>query len=679
MKIELVRRWTLTAGFVVGMTSGVGAYGQQWTAPTPAELSMTSMPEVPGAPAVVLYREQTTDDGLHMYSYYMRVKVLTEGGKDYANISLPFITGNGAGVNIDSIAGRTIHADGTIMPFTGKPYEKLIVKAGGFQEKARVFTLPAVEVGSILEYRYKMRFDDNYFFSPNWDIQSDLYLKKAHFMWRPTSREILAADGKVVAGTVAWTPILPPGVQVKQTPLRAPNDLQSGAPQVQLDLDVADIPPLPHESMMPPLDSLSYRVLFYYTGVRTAGEFWKGEGKRWSKARDKFIGPNSAVEGAAKGFVAAGDTQETQLKKVYASVESLENTDFTRARTTNEDKAQGLKEVNSTDDIWARKRGSGDELTELFVAMARALGMKAYVMGVVNRSDRLFLPTYLNIAQIDDFVAVVNVDGKERYFDPGQKYCTFGQLAWKHTLSGGIRQTDGSAELSSTPGARYQESHESRVADLTLDEQGVADGTVTLSYTGAPALRWRQEAVRGDDTSLNADLKRELEGMVPGGMDVRVTQVDNLTDPDKPLVVKYAVKGVVGAATGKRLLLPTSLFTVNRKPMFNEAKRDLPVDMHYANQVQDAVRYKYPAGLVIESAPTKGEGTLANAAVFSVNSDAKPGAVTLYRNVTIGRVLFPAADYADLRTFYGKLEAKDQESLVLTRASAAGGSGGGLR
>ncbi len=124
------------------------ALNAQWTAPTPEELSMTSIPEVPGAPAVYLWKEELADDGLHMQSFYVRLKVLTEGGKEYANVELPYLSGD-AGRSIDTIAGRTIHSDGTIIPFTGKPYEKVVEKMQGYKVKVKIFTLPSVEVGSI--------------------------------------------------------------------------------------------------------------------------------------------------------------------------------------------------------------------------------------------------------------------------------------------------------------------------------------------------------------------------------------------------------------------------------------------------------------------------------------------------------------------------------------------------
>ena len=644
---------------------------QQWIAPTPEELSMTSIPEVPGAPAVYLFKEETADDALHAQSFYVRLKVLTEGGKEFANVELPYYAG-AAGTKIDDIAGRTIQPDGSIVPFTGKPYEKIVEKGvsngQNYKVKVKVFSLPAVAVGSIIEYRYSLRTDDHYFNHPDWMVQTDLYTRKAHYMWRPTDLLLTSADGKQTSSTVAWTPILPPGVQVKQSNVQIKRGYDGG--NIQLDLDVQDIPPIPKEAFMPPMQSLSYKVLFYYTSYKTTKEYWNAQGKDWSKARDKFIGPGSGVTAEAKTLTAGVDSPEQKLRKIYSEVMSLENTDFTREHEVSEDKAAGLKDIKNTDDVLARKRGNGDQLTELFVAMARASGMKAYVMGVADRNRHFFIPGYLSLNQLDDLVAIVNVGGKEMYFDPGQRYCGFGLLTWQHSLVGGLAQTDGVPQLISTPGPTYQDAHIKRIADLSLDEQGVATGSVTLEYTGDSALVWRHDALRGDETSVRAALRRHLEGELPGGLEIRVETIDNLAQSDLPLKVTYFVKGAIGSPTGKRLLVPANLFETNSKPRFPEPKRDLPIDMHYPSYTQDAVRLTLPDSLAIESAPVGSQATIAGTAAFSTRSTAAPHAITLYRNFTMGRSLFESSAYDQLRGFYGKVEAGDQETLVLTRASA---------
>ncbi len=640
---------------------------QAWLPPTPEELAMTSVAEVPGAPAVILFREQTTDDSMRMFSFYSRLKVLTEGGKDYANVELPF--GSKLGISLDSISARTIHPDGTVVPFTGKPYEKVVERVGGYKLKTKVFTLPDVQVGSILEYRYRFHYDDSYFMHPDWYIQSDLFLRKAHYLWRPnhSSYQQISDDRGTVLDRIAWTPILPAGVQVKQT-------TSQGA--TILELDVANVMPFPKEEFMPPLDSFSYRVLFYYTAYKDSAEFWNKEGKRWTKDRDRFIGPGKQVRDAVNAMLTPADTADQKLYKIYAAVSAFENTDFTRERSSQEDRAAGLKATQSTDDILSRKRGSGDQLTDLFVAMARAAGMKAYLAAVSDRNERLFYPAYLSLSQLDDYIAIVNVDGKDLFFDPGQRYCEYGHLAWKHSLTGGLRQMDGgNGVLFTTPANSYKDEHTSRVADLTLDERGAATGTVTLTYSGDPALRWRQEALRGDDTSLNADLKENLEHLLPGGMDVRVLKVDNLTNSTQPLQITYEIKGPIGSSTGKRLLVPANLFETNSKPKFPQSKRELSIDMHYPSVIQDAVRFKLPGGIVIESAPAADNGTLKGFAGFTTSSKTASNSVTLYRNVTVAKTFFMPDDYADLRGFYSKLEAKDQETLILTHAGAAAASG----
>jgi hypothetical protein len=435
----------IAAAFGLPMSSAV-ALGQQWIAPTPEELSMTSIKEVPGAAAVYLNKDETTEDALHMHSFYVRLKVLTEKGKDYANVELPFYTGEG-GTTVDEIEGRTIHPDGTIIPFSGKPYEKLIVKSGDVKVKAKVFTLPSVDVGSIIEYRYKIRLDDNYFQEPRWMIQSDLYTRKAHYMWRPTGHDLVNDKGDLVSGRIAWSPILPPGAQIKQS------DVMTGGKQ--WELDIQDVPPLPHEDYMPPLDSVSYRVLFYYTPYHSIQEFWTSTGKEWSKNVDRFVGPSGKVADYAKSLVSATDTEDQKARKLYAAVMAMENTDYTRERTTREEKAAGFRDLKNTEDVMKRERGNSDQLTQLFVALARGVGLKAYVMGVADRDERLWIPMYMSLNQVDAYIAIVVIDGKDVYFDPGERYCEPEHLSWRHASTGGIRQTAGGTDIAATPGEPY--------------------------------------------------------------------------------------------------------------------------------------------------------------------------------------------------------------------------------
>ena len=78
----------------------------------PEELKMTSEPLAPGAPAIILYRQVDRDDNgqtTHEDNYF-RIKVLTEEGRKYANVEIPFVKG---WYDISKVRARTIRPDGS--------------------------------------------------------------------------------------------------------------------------------------------------------------------------------------------------------------------------------------------------------------------------------------------------------------------------------------------------------------------------------------------------------------------------------------------------------------------------------------------------------------------------------------------------------------------------------------
>ena len=158
--------------------SAANASADSWTKPTPEEFQMTAEPAAPGAAAIYLFRDELADDKLHIHITYVRLKILTEKGKEYADQEISY---EGAQFKIFGVEGRTIHSDGTVIPFSGKPYQKVLEKAGKEKYKATVFTLPDVQVGSILEYRYVLSYESNLVVSPRWYLQGPLYIRKAHF------------------------------------------------------------------------------------------------------------------------------------------------------------------------------------------------------------------------------------------------------------------------------------------------------------------------------------------------------------------------------------------------------------------------------------------------------------------------------------------------------------------
>jgi hypothetical protein len=632
-----------------------------WTVPTPAELSMTADPAAPGAPAVYLYREETTDDKLHMHSLYVRIKVLTEKGKSYGDVEIPAY---GRSFSITDVEARTIHPDGTVLPLTGKPIEKMLLRTGEERYKSTVFSLPSVEPGSILEYRYKLRYDDNKLVSPRWYIQQPIYLHKAHYRFVASeSRYITGAHGDHVFGLM-WAGKLPHGDTVKTVSQAGGSDAY--------ELDVADVPPIPDESYMPPFGSTTYRLLFYYATTRDANEYWKKEGKFWSKEVDRFANPSSAMHAAVDSLTTPADSQDVKLRKLYAAVMGLENTRFTRQHTAQENKAEGLK-VKTADNIWEQKRGSPEELDRLFIALARAAGFKAYDMIVVNRDSDLLMTGYMDWNQLDDEIAIVQLNGADLFLDPGERYAEFGKLHWKHTWASGVRQVDGGTAIVESGNINYKDSQVGRTATLKLDDHGAVSGWVRVVSSGAPALYWRQRALQVDDEELHQEYDKSIRDEYPAGVEVKLDHFIGLTDPAHLLMAVLKVEGTLGVSTGHRVLLPASFFSSNAEQLFTQQTRETPVDLHYPVTHLDSVTLTLPPTLKIESLPKDGELSLPKCAGYTAHYAQKENTYTFSRTFVLGVVLYTPGEYTGLRDFYQKMGVKDEEQAVLTVAAPSAG------
>ena len=635
----------------------LSAFSADWTQPTPQELKMTSDPAAPDAPAVYLFLEEKVNEDLHEHTMYARIKILTEKGKEmFSDIGIPY---EATSFSVTDIAGRTIHSDGTVIPLTAKPIDKLVVKFGHFKEMEKVFSMPDVQIGSILEYRWILRYDDKYLVAPRWYIAQPVFVHRAHYHFFPTKKSLIITTKEHghedVANVLMYTWSLPPGVKVTEG-----ND--------GYDLTVENIAGLPTEDYMPPFKSYSYRVIFYYTPWRTPDEYWKNQGKYWSKEVDRFANPSSQIHAAVGQTVAPGDSDEKKVKKIYDEVMKIENTSFTRTHSAEENKAEGLK-VKSADDIWEQKRGDSDEITRLFIAMVRAAGIKAYAMSVVNRDQNVLQTQYLDWNQLDDEIAIVPIAGKEVFLDPGQRYCEFGKLHWKHTWVNGVRQTDNGTQITTTPGPTYKDNQIDRFADLTLDPDGKLHGVIRINLIGTEALRWRQAVLSGDKDEAKKEFDEYLQATMPPGVEVKTNHFVGLTDYNNTLMVQVDVSGSLGTATGKRVFLPAVFFEGGEKPLFAQEKRESAIDLHYPYSVHDQFTLTLPANMTAESVPTESNVPFSPNADYVAKFVVKGNTYAYGRLMRVANPFYKPDEYPQLRSFYQKTNADDQAQLVL-QASA---------
>jgi hypothetical protein len=618
---------------------------------------MTSDPGAPGAAAVYLYREETVDDNHHFHAYYVRIKVLTEKGKELATQSIPYEKGQ---FKITGIEGRTIHPDGTVIKLSAKPSDLVDVKSKDYQVNKMVFTLPDVTVGSILEYRLQLEYDDSIVMSPDWQVQQKYFVHKAHYFFYPSTGSFITNDRGEPMDKLMYFVSGTRDLQVQRDP------------QGHYSVDAVAIPALPDEDWMPPVNALVWRVQFYYTHASSGQEFWQNEARHWEKDSDRFANPSKTLKEAAAGIVGSGDSDGVKAHKLYDAVMKLDNTDFGRAKSEAELKKEKIKPVKDAEGAWKQKSASSDQLALLYVALVRAAGLTAYPMLVVNRNDAILDPGLLTMRQFDDYVAVVVIGGKEVFVDPGQKMCPFGLLAWKHTLAGGMREGPKGTTLDATPAGIYTQNTMQRIANLNVSADGSVSGSLTFVMDGQEALHWRQKVILSDADEVKKDFVEWARDLVPDGLQVDFDQFQALDDYSTLLSATVKVNGQLATSTGKRAFLPGEFFASRgTHPFVAQDHRAIPVDVHYPERISDDVTYKLPDGFSVDSAPSADIVPWESFAQLRVSPKLENGTVDIQRVLEFNFTTLDPKEYSGLHDFYQQVATADQQQLVLTRAAVA--------
>jgi len=646
-------KW-LAIGFAVCMLAAPKAKaGVGFQPVSPDELKMTSEPLAPGAPAIILYRQVDQDDNIHTphEDHYVRIKILTEEGRKYADVEIPFSKEN---EDIVHVQARTIRPDGSIADFGGKVFDKNLVKGKieGRQIKylAKTFTLSDVQVGSIIEYSYTRDFHEGGFSDSVWILSDELFTKKAQFSLRPADNPYLPS--------LRWSwNTLPPGTT---PPKQAPDHL--------VRMEANNIPAFQTEEYMPPPDELKSRVDFIYEGgvvEKDQTRYWKEVGKKWNGWLEDYVGKRKAMERAVAQIVSPNDSQEVKLRKIYDRVQQIRNTSYEMQKTAQEQKRGKEKWEDNVEDVWKRGYGTSIQLTWLFVGLARAAGFETYGCWVSDRGRHLFDPVTRQSAKLGSNVALVKLNGTDLYFDPGIPFTPFRLLTWSETGVMGLRLDKDGGDWIWTPEPEASESKIARVGKLNLSEAGDLEGKITVTYTGLEAMSARLEEIHADDVDRKRFLEESLTDQIPVAAEAVLTNKPDWTSSETPLVAEFDLK-IPGwaASAGRRTMVPAAIFTAVENGLFQHTHRVHPISFAHPYVKEEDVTIELAPGWQVNSVPKPREQNT-KAIAFNLKVEQGTGTFRLMRNLTVNVTLIEQKYYGALRNFFQGVRTADGEQIVL--------------
>jgi hypothetical protein len=636
--------------------------GDDWLPIPPADLALKDNPASPGTNAMILYRRSHVDaqraaiDG-DVDEEYIRIKIFTEAGvKAEGNPAIRFFKEDS---DIHDIRARTIRPDGSVVNFDGNVYEKIVERTGESNYLTKTFSLSNVEPGCIVEYKYRQQFKPLYAYSEHWVISGSLFTRDASFSiapYKPRSE----FDPTLYFRTKG----LPPG----SLPQRQSNGWYA--------MEVHNIPAVKEEALMPPVRALETRVDFFYRKSgepvgETTEQYWNRMGKKWSGELDKFLSKKSVLEQELSQTVAAGDSPEVKLQKIYARVQKIRDLSYEPAKTVAEKKAEDIKSDENVEDVLKRNYANGRQLNWFFIGLARTAGFEAEEVYLVPRNRDVFSPAGQDTSGLTGDIVWAQAGGKEYWLDPAALYYPFGLIPWYETESQGVRVTKQGSEFVKSPAAASSDATVLRSAVLELKEDGSATGKLQMELTGVAGAARRTSLHRDDEQGRRKVLQNEIQRLLPPGSTFELTNLAKWDDSAAALRVEgnVTVPGF-GSPIGHRMLVPIAPFRSNYEATFSTEHRINPIRFGYRFEQLDDIKIHGPAGFKLAALPSK-KAINAGTMSYEISAAEQGDVVEVKRNFTLSEISFNADSYDALRSFFGNMKSNDAAQLVLENAEPA--------
>ena len=617
---------------------------------TDQERSLTSVDGEPNAPAAVLFRKAE----LRIRGYGIgsdvssrlvvsgRVKVLTEAGKSQGEISL----GHSNYARLQKFEGRTVQPDGRVLPLPADAkFERKVSKRRNQSVTSVAF--PGVEVGSILDYAYEIRFDSIYFLEP-WYFADEIPVLHSEitFMIPHDIKATRWSSDPYRIGLQTETKNSTLGTELRVWADKIPSvaDDPYGLPFADLALKMMVVPTFLHDR------DLHIGLLDSWTTLCK-----NVEEEEYGKARRK----DGGVAAKAKAVAGSAPTPRAKAEALYRFVRDEIQTEYFEGIFLDE----GSSVANTLSD------GKGDyaEKALLLQALLDAVKIDARLVWAGDRFRGQIDPALPNPLWFDRVLVMVPLDGQRVFLDPADRSLAFGQLQYGYEGVPALVYDAKKPEGITLPETPFDQNGRRAMIDLALDTDGRLTGTGELVYTGH--LAWEKIDWQ-DDEQKTLDAWKEWLGDRSKGFEVSDIKFQELPD-ERKVRLTWTLKQREEDVLGDEVTLAPSLpLGPLAQPFVQDVgQRRSPVLFPYGKWEEVELHLRWPEGWKLEATPdlTRQERPVG---ALVVELDAKDAERTLvYRRhfEMRPRTLSSKQDYEAVRALYAAAEKSDAQMLALVR------------
>lgn len=610
--------------------------------------------EMKDVPGVVLHNEQSVNisaDGTATVTTYYAVRLLTREGKYYSSAVAPYIQSSS---KVREIKAWLIRSNNVVKVYGKDETIDRVSDADDIYDEYRVKIIDAsddADVGMVFGFVTTVE-EKPLFTQDRWEFQYRL----------PTvfSR---------------YTMNLPTGWQATSVTFNRP-EVKPSVNGNSYVWEVRDLSPIPPEPDSLSVVNLAPRIVVNYfpATANHVYDTWKDVSKWYTDLSASSLTLDDNIAAKARDLTV---NAKTELEKIRAIAEYVQSIRYISLQI---DVARGGGHRPRPANM-VMQRGFGDckDKANLMRALLKALKIESYLVLIYSGDPTFVRAEWASPRQFNHCIIAVKVSdetnaptvftneklGKLLIFDATDSYTQLGDLPEHEQGSYALIAAGDSGDLVKMPILPPDANKLERHAEVKLMADGTIEGKISQQSFGQSASFERGRLQELSASQYSASMEKWLTNRVKGGTVVKAVPVDKKREGKFDLDIEFKAPIYAQLMQGKLMVFNPAM--VGRLDSFSviEGKRKTPILID-SSAYKETIKVKIPEGFIIDEMPEANKVETAFGK-YSAEYQTGDGFILLTRSLTLNRTILPAANYDDVKNFFGVVRAAEQNPVVLLK------------
>ena len=608
------------------------------------EIDFKNLPaqsEYPDAEAIVLLDEGTVEIQFisdHSFSTYERhtiTRIFNTRGYHYANIVIPY----GSRSNVDEIEARTISPDGKITVldpetiFDVNLYPNFVFYS---DQRAKIFTLPSIEDGCIIEYRYLLSIRSQTYGS-FWRFQSTIPVNISRFtLTKPAEWEL--------------------DYRLYDISMEPETRLSSNGEKKSLVWDARNLEPIKKELAMPPVNDLGARLALRPVGV----DSWQDIAQWYHELVETQIDLSPEIENRVDQLIKGAVSEREKLQRIFEWIRD-------QIRYVAVSIGMGGYQPHPVAEIMRNKYGDCKDMTTLLCAMADRAGIEvnqALISTRLNGIADTTLPAAVHFNHVIAYAPGVGTDGI--WMDATEKTAAFGQLPWYDqgvpTL---LINSEGLGKIKMTPASDNGINRSMMTWDIKLDHKGAAVINGKIEAFGTVANEMREKLYLSSEQEIRNWLQFYLSERAGSARLMRFN-IGGLSPVTDSLIINFLFESKHFARRiGQDLvILPGDITYFDLADYLRTSHRENDIHLQFASSRRIRLNLELPAGMNVY-ASSCADSVISQFGKYLRRCEVSGQNLRLLYNYELNMKMIPASKYVEFQEFLDKISEYDFNEIAI--------------